>query len=97
VVCAVAPDPSGDDRSLLGVETAVGISRARLSDALRAAGFRVGWVVLHQEPGTDSVQALIDVEGYVTDADPRLEAIPWIGRPPLVLGAYAVPVAGQAV
>ncbi len=38
----VPPDPSGDDRSLLGLEVAVDVSRARLGQALTAAGFDAG-------------------------------------------------------
>ena len=92
VVSAAPPDPSGQDRSLLGLELPADGSRARLSAALAAAGFVVGPIILRRGPGTDAAHALVDVTGFVTDADPRLAAMQVILRPPVVLGAYAVPV-----
>ncbi len=85
VVTSVKPDPSGLDRSLLGLERQDG--RPRLLDALAAAGFEAGRVVL----GRDG-RALADVDGFVTEDDPRLPALASGPRPALVLGAYAVPV-----
>jgi hypothetical protein len=96
VVCAVAPDPSGDDHSLLGMEVALDVSRDRLGQALTAAGFEPATTILRRDPGADVAQALIDVAGFVTDEDPRLAALSAISRPPIVLGAYAVPLAGPA-
>ncbi|MBC7799040.1 MAG: chorismate mutase, partial [Gemmatimonadaceae bacterium] len=40
VVGAAAPDPSGRDRSLLGLEMTLEVSRARLAAAVLAAGFQ---------------------------------------------------------
>jgi hypothetical protein len=37
---------------------------------------------------------LIDVDGYVTEDDPRLAMLGTL-RPPVVLGAYAMPVDGE--
>jgi chorismate mutase / prephenate dehydratase len=93
VVCAVAPDPSGDDRSLLGLELSPEVSRARLTGALLAAGFRVDSALLHREPGMAAAYALIAVEGFVTDSDSRLDAVRAVDRRPVVIGAYAVPLA----
>lgn len=93
VVSAAPPDPSGQDRSLLGLELPLDVSRARLGTALSAAGFDCGPVILRRDPGASVAHALADVEGFVTDADPRLAALAAVLRPPVVLGAYAVPVA----
>lgn len=93
VVSAAPPDPSGQDRSLLGLELPLDVSRARLGTALSAAGFDCGPVILRRDPGASVAHALADVEGFVTDADPRLAALAAVLRPPIVLGAYAVPVA----
>ena len=68
VLSAAAPDPSGNDRSLI------------VGDV--PAGFTV--VAVH--PG-----GLTEVEGFVTQDDPRLQ-----GSPASVLGAYAVPVGESA-
>ena len=89
VVCAAAPDPSGHDRSLLGMELPADISRARLMTIMTAAGFMPGPTILRRHDPT--LRALVDVEGFVTDSDPRLARLPTL-RPPVVVGAYAVPI-----
>ena len=92
VVAAVAPDPSGADRSLLGLELPLEVSRARLGTLLAAAGFLAGPVMLRRDPGASAAQALADVDGFVADGDPRLGALHSLLRPPVVAGAYAVPL-----
>jgi chorismate mutase/prephenate dehydratase len=94
VVSAAMPDPSGLDRSLLGLEIALDVSRARLAADLAAGGFAPGVTILRRDPGSPVAYALVDVDGFVTDADPRLPALKSVLRPPIVLGAYAVPLAG---
>ena len=89
VVCATAPDPSGHDRSLLGLELAPEVSRARLGALVAAAGFQAGTTILRRNEF--STQALVDVDGFVQDGDPRLAALQAL-RPPVVVGAYAVAV-----
>lgn len=96
VVCATAPDPSGDDRSLIGLEVPPDISRAQLAAAVAAAGFRDATAILRRDPGASAAYALVDVDGFVADADPRLAAMALPLRPPVVLGAYAVPVGAPA-
>lgn len=96
VVSAAAPDPSGADRSLLGLELTLEVSRARLAAAVEAAGFRAGATILRRDPGAAVAHALVDVDGFVGDDDPRLSALQSVLRPPVVLGAYAVPLAGPA-
>jgi chorismate mutase/prephenate dehydratase len=96
VVCAVPPDPSGADRSLLGLEVALDVSRARLAQALTTAGFDPGTTILRRDPGAPVAHVLVDVTGFVADADPRLAALTASLHPPIVLGAYAVPVRGDA-
>lgn len=100
VVSAALPDPSGADRSLLGLQAPAGCDRERLAGALAAAGFAAGPVIVRRDPGDCAVQALADVEGFVTEGDPRLAAFAdalGTSRPPVVLGAYAVPVSGPPV
>jgi len=91
VAASVAPDPSGQDRSLIGLELSVETSRARLTAALVTAGFAPGTIILKREPGADYARALIDVDGFVADGEARLGQIAALLRPPVVLGAYAVP------
>jgi chorismate mutase len=93
VLAAVAPDRSSLDRSLLGLEFSPEISRTRLNAALTAAGFAPGSTILRRD---GQVLALVDVEGHVADDDPRLATLAELTRPPVVLGAYAVPVEGES-
>ena len=93
VACAITPDPSGDDRALLGIELPQETSRARLTGALVNAGFHPESIVLRRDPGAEAALALVEVEGYVADDDPRLAALASAtDHPPMVLGNYAVPV-----
>lgn len=89
VVSAAQPDPSGQDRTLLALELPPDSSRARLGHALAGAGLEAGTMILRSDPGV--ARALADVEGFVTEDDPRLAALP---VRPVVIGAYAVPVGG---
>ncbi len=92
VVAAAPPDPSGADRSLLGLELPLEVSREGLGTALKAAGLQAGPVILRHDPGAAAARVLADVEGFVTDADPRLDALQPVLRRPVVLGAYATPI-----
>jgi chorismate mutase/prephenate dehydratase len=92
VIAAAAPDPSGADRSLLGLELPLDVSRAGLGTMLAAAGFSVGEVILRRDPGASAAHALVDVDGFISDADPRLATLQSVLRPPVVVGAYAIPV-----
>ena len=96
VVAAVATDASGADRSLLGLELPLEMSQARLTAAMTAAGLPPGLVLLRRDPGAPTADALAEVEGYVTDDDPRLDQIAAVLRRPVVLGAYAIPLEGAS-
>jgi len=95
VVSAAAPDPSGLDRSLLGLELTPETSRAGLGAAVAAAGFQAGITILRRDSDASVAYALVDVGGFVGDDDPRLPALQSVLRPPVVLGAYAVPLTGE--
>jgi chorismate mutase len=94
VIAAFAPDPSGSDRSLLGLELSLDVSRARLAGAVVAAGLRPEQIILRRDPGGEAAHALVEVDGDVGEDDPRLDAIAAVLRRPVVLGAYALPVGG---
>ena len=96
VIAAAAPDPSGRDRSLLGLEVDLDVSRDRLTATVTASGFAPGTVILRRDVGAQVAHALIDVAGYVGDDDARLIGIATALRPPVVLGAYAEPEDGGA-
>ena len=104
VVAAVAPDPSGADRSLIGLELDREMSRARLTTALATADFvpdgtvpgsgAIPGVILRRDADAPAAQALVEVDGYVADDDTRLARLAAALRRPVVLGAYAVPIDG---
>ncbi len=96
VVAASAPDPSGQDCSLVALECAADISRGRLGSLLEAAGLKPISVVLRRDPGAPAAQALVEVEGMLTDDDPRLKQMNPALRRPVVVGAYALGVGGGA-
>ncbi len=95
LLSAAAPDPSGRDRSLLGLELPPGVGHARLGSAVAAAGFQAGLTILRRDPGGPAAHALVDVDGFVAEDDARLAMLPAL-RPPVVLGAYAVPLEAAA-
>jgi hypothetical protein len=97
VVAAVAPDPSGADHSLIALELPPGQSRTTLATALAAAGLTLVRTLLLRDPRVPAALALVEVDGFVTDNDPRLAVLTGLLRPPLVLGAYALPVEGDPV
>jgi chorismate mutase len=94
VVATVPPDASARDRSLIGLELPGEMSRARLTAALAEAGLSLGGSILRRDPHDPTALALLDVEGMVADDDPRLAQLS-ASRPPVVLGANAVPVDGD--
>ena len=94
VVAAIAPDASGRDRSLIGLELTGESSRARLTAALTAADLPPLTTILRRDPAATTV--LVEVEGLVAEDDPRLARLSEVARRPVVLGAYAVPVEGES-
>ncbi len=95
VAAAIAPDPSGADRSLLGLELDLNVSRARLTAALGSASFTPEQIILRRDPGAPAAHVLVEVQGYVADDDTRLARLGSVLRPPVVLGAYAVAVGAE--
>ena len=93
VIAGTEPDPSGHDRSLLGVHLDSPLSRGRVTAMLAAAGLAAETVVLSR----DSVgHALVEIAGFLTEDDPRLGRLNAALRRPVVLGAYAIPETGAA-
>jgi chorismate mutase len=94
VAATTEPDPSERDRSMLGLELDLDVSRARLTAALAAADLAPVTMILRRN--RDAAHALVEVDGFMTDADPRLIRLDAPLRRPLVLGAYAIPESGAA-
>lgn len=91
VVAAAAPDASGADRSFLGLELDQELSRARIGSVLAAAGLPPVSLLLRPN------HVLVEVDGHLTDDDPRLARLEGFPRRPVVLGGYAIPIAGGTV
>jgi chorismate mutase len=94
VVASAPPDASGNDQSFLGLECDSDVSRARLSGELSAAGLKPETMVLLRQQGSPVANVLVEVEGYLSDDDPRLSRLGVVLRRPVVLGSYAIPIAG---
>lgn len=92
VVAPLPPDPSGQDRTLLLIEAEGAAARGRLAASLAEARLEATSLLVTR--AGDATLALAEVEGFLTAEDPRLAALPWARC--TILGAYAVPVAGDA-
>ncbi len=97
VIGRIPPEPSGEDRSLLVVRLQGEMSRARFNEILAAVDMEGGTVAAFRESeGAAGENRLIEVEGFVTDDDPRLMRLREAGQGAIdsvvVLGAYAVPM-----
>jgi chorismate mutase / prephenate dehydratase len=85
---------SGSDRTLLATENAVDISHGRFVTALSGSGLTCTFIASHSQGG--SAHTLIELDGFVTLADPRLEQLrERLGGDLLrllMVGSYAVPL-----
>ena len=95
VVGLMPPEPSGEDRSYLIVETLEPLSRGGLKDRLEQAGF----AVLDSSvggAGSEPNLHFIEIEGFLEDKDPRLLQFGEPGDGPIArawsAGAYARPL-----
>jgi chorismate mutase / prephenate dehydratase len=96
VIATPEPDGSEHDRSLLGLELDLDVSRARLTAALTAAGLAPDAIILRRDQGAPVAHALVEIDGFLTDQDERLARLDAVLRRPVVLGAYAIPETGAA-
>jgi chorismate mutase / prephenate dehydratase len=96
VLATTPPDASERDRSVVGGELDLDVSRARLTTALTAAGLTPDTVILRRDQGASVAHVLVEVEGFLADDDPRLSTLTRVLRRPIVLGAYAIPESGGA-
>jgi chorismate mutase len=94
VVASTPADPSAADQSLLGLECDSDISRTRLSTELTAAGLSPETMVLVRQQGSPVANVLVEVAGALSDDDKRLSHLGSVLRRPVVLGSYAIPIAG---
>ena len=96
LVIAVAPaEESGDDRSLLLLETREELSRTALRKRLKQAGFSHQTQAIWDETAGRRMH-LVEVDGFVGEADPRLRRLSLaddgLFAQRHVVGAFAVPL-----
>ncbi|MCW5730788.1 MAG: chorismate mutase [Alphaproteobacteria bacterium] len=94
-VANAEPEPSGADESLLAAQLAAEVSRARITEILRQAGFAVQGVAAHRGLGLPELQ-LYAAEGFVAADDARLARAQELSQGAIghikTLGAYALPI-----
>ena len=100
VVGAIAPEPSGLDRTLLAVETPAEVGRARLLDIMAVAGLGPGWLATSRPGDSEPAVHLLELEGFVVPHDQRLARALGGAREHVLrgvwLGGYARPLVDGA-
>jgi chorismate mutase/prephenate dehydratase len=92
-----APQPTGHDRTLIATENAAGISRGRMFSTLSALELSCTFMASCEH--AEGANTLIEIDGFVAAADPRLERLrDQLGRALFRLlrfGGYAVPLSAS--
>jgi len=98
VLARMEPEGSGDDRSLISVEAATGLSRNRIAGALAKTGLPAFTSALDQVIGGVH-HYLVELPGMIADGDKRLgelgTALGLKSGRVAVIGAYAVAADGR--
>lgn len=97
VLAQVEPEPTGADRGYFAMETSHDASRSRLSRLLGDVGLTpVFWTVLPGRANPEVTVNLVEVDGFLSDSDERLEALcsadPVAIHWAQALGSYAIPI-----
>jgi chorismate mutase-like protein len=96
-IARVAPESTGEDHSLLVIETSEELSRARLTSALSAAGLPPVFIV--DEARRGSCRYLAEIDGFVAAGDGRLAqfsaALGATLSRLVLLGAYAATLSDE--
>ena len=102
VIARTSTEPTGDDRSLLAIEAASQMSRARLHEAMTEAGLEISLLLAQDEAESDPMRLhLVDMGGCLDGDDPRLAELRQkcgraIGRMARI-GGYAAPIPPRSV
>jgi chorismate mutase len=91
LLATVAPDPSSNDRSLVGLSSDVAMSPASVQLAMLNAGFQPSQIWMAPATNTKGLRAVAEVAGFVTEPP----AAGQDGTTFSVLGCFAVPI-GEA-
>lgn len=93
----MAQEPTGDDRTLLVVETRPELSRAGLKALVEQAGLPVQELVDTDEPHAGDRHHLLELNAYVAPDDPRVATLgldAQVARA-MIVGGYAVPLSAD--
>jgi chorismate mutase len=86
-------EPSGDDLTPLAIEAEQGLSRGGLRELLATANLNPGWAATWRPDPPAPAVHLVEVDGFVAAADPRLGALQQAARGEVL---RVVPVGGYA-
>ena len=101
-VASIAPDESGDDESLFVLRTSPEVSRARLNDAIAAAGVKPVRLIGRGVPMDDTSVFMAELEGFAGPDDSRIQRgltdpDNGIAESVIFLGVYATPFSGDDI
>lgn len=100
-VASIPPDESGNDRSLFMLRTSPEVSRARLNDAIAAAGIKPLRLIGRGTPPDDTSVFLAELDGFAGPDDPRMAKLadPDTGtvEAAVFIGVYAVPFSAEEI
>ncbi len=95
-VARTPPEPTGNDVTILALDTEADISRGRLIEGLAQVGLRARVLLTHEGETPRGRIHLVHVDDFVLEDDPRLvDVVEDIGESllrALVLGAYPMPL-----
>jgi chorismate mutase len=98
-VAAVPAEPTGDDRTLLGLELAEDISRGRIKDMLEASALPMTQSRSYFERDGGVSIHLVEIDDYVEAKDPRVKDLrARMGEAllrALPIGGYATPIGAE--
>lgn len=97
VLAQIPHEPTGDDRTLIGLEVEQDISRGRLSDLLKSSGLNpTTFCTWLGRAAVGGAYHMVEVADFVNEEDPRLQGFAERLEDSLVrlhtIGGYAVPM-----
>ena len=95
MICPVAPEPSGRDRTYLAVEATEELGLDGLAKALTSVGLEPLFTAVHKDQTPPNWLHLAEVDGFVDEADGRIGRLTEVlgdrVRQVVSLGGYALP------
>lgn len=100
-VASISPDESGDDRSFFVLRTSSEVSRARLNDAIAAAGVKPVRLIGSGVPMDGTSVFMAELEGFAGPDDSRIARLTdpdnGIAESAIFLGVYATPLSSDDI